>query len=170
MARQRLTQRPHPPRPSSPPGPSPPLRLAALVVSTVPLWFNSTPGDLVVPLYSHATVYSSHTDSLPFHALTLAAFLSLVSLLLRRGRSLPSWRTSWFLLGAYKVLTEGIVRWRDGWLVTRAVDPATGVWTGRLVLEAVPTLCLWLWLAQSWHCKEVHFHSSAHEVRGTDRR
>ncbi|BGP40816.1 hypothetical protein JCM10449v2_004781 [Rhodotorula kratochvilovae] len=140
------------PRPPSPPSPSAPLRVVAAILATAPFWFNETSRDLLVPLYSSAPVHALE-DNAPYYALLAVTFAALL-FLRRPDRSAVDWRVRWLAIGAYKVVTEGLLRWRDGWLLTRWDTPATGVWAGRLVLEFVPTLCLWLWLVDSWACKE----------------
>ncbi|GAA6048483.1 hypothetical protein JCM3770_003780 [Rhodotorula araucariae] len=139
-------------RATAPPSPSAPLRLVAALVATLPFWFNESARDLLVPLYSSAPVHALQANAV-FYTLVSAAFAAL--LCLRREGSPPiDWRVRWLAVGTYKVVTEGLLRWRDGWLFTRFTAPSTGVWAGRVVLEFIPTLCVWLWLNDSYTCKE----------------
>jgi len=153
-------RRPRPSRAQPPPPRHPPpgLVLVAHLASTLPLWFNSAASDLLVPLYSHHPARALK-PTLAFYAACALAFAAL--LLVRRRRPPVAWREAWLVIGAYKVVTEGVLRWNGGALVTRPGSLDEGVAAARVALELVPTVATWAWLVGSWSCTEVRSISSS---------
>ncbi|GAA5890679.1 hypothetical protein JCM8208_004959 [Rhodotorula glutinis] len=145
-------RRPRPPRAHPPPSPPPQtLVLLAHLASTLPLWFNSAATDLVTPLYSHQPSHALR-PTLAFYTACALGFLALAGA--RKGRPHVGWREAWFVMGAYKVVTEGVLRWGGGKLVTRAGSLDEGVVAARVALELVPTVATWAWLVGSSSCAE----------------
>ncbi|GAA5924080.1 hypothetical protein JCM3775_005590 [Rhodotorula graminis] len=152
MAHPRPTaRRPRPPRAQPPRGPPLALVLVAHLASTLPLWFNSAATDLVVPLYSYQPTHALR-PTLAFYAACALAFAALVAV--RRTRPRLAWREAWLVIGAYKVVTEGLVRSRGGRLVTREGSLDEGLVAARIALELVPTVATWAWLVGSSSCAE----------------
>ncbi|GAA5844544.1 hypothetical protein JCM9279_006342 [Rhodotorula babjevae] len=147
-------RRPRPSRAQPPPPPRrppPALVLLAHLTSTLPLWFNSAATDLLAPLYSHQPTHALK-PTLAFYAACTLAFAVLV--LVRKRRPHVGWRAAWLVIGAYKVVTEGLLRWNGGKLVTRPGSLDEGVVAARIALELVPTVATWAWLVESASCVE----------------
>ncbi|GAA5987962.1 hypothetical protein JCM10908_007291 [Rhodotorula pacifica] len=63
-----------------------------------------------------------------------------------------SWRTLWLLIAGWEIASDSLIAVLGERLMRLGLD--SGVVVGRLLLEAVPTLATWIWLANSTNCKE----------------
>ncbi|GAA5891718.1 hypothetical protein JCM6882_006180 [Rhodosporidiobolus microsporus] len=143
-----------PPRTRAPPvsRPSFPLRLVAAVGSTLPFFFPSTATQLLFPLFSSAPTTAGVEATYPLYLALGAVFLASRFFVRREGKAGWSWRTWWAILGAWKIVGEGVIRLGGEALLGMGLT--RGVLVGRALVEAVPAVALWSWLWASWTCKE----------------
>lgn len=151
MSRQ--PKRSSPPASRRPPTsnkPSLSLRLLASAIAISPFLFEHTATELLYPLFSSAPAHSLET-TIPFYSLLVVAFISQRALL----KVESSWRTHWLIIGVWKILSEGIVRYTGQKLLNLGLEK--GVLAGRLLLEAIPLLATANWLWDQFSCKEVRY-------------
>ncbi|BGP00201.1 spermine synthase [Rhodotorula toruloides] len=131
--------------------PSLPLRLVAAFVSILPLLFPSAATDVLHPLFSSAPVHAAQPTAIVYG--TLAALFLAQRCLRGQGNRRLGWRACWFGVGAWKVLSEALVRLGGERL--QGLGLSRGILAGRFLVEGVPTLLLWSWLWDSFDCKET---------------
>ncbi|KAL7342589.1 hypothetical protein BJY59DRAFT_526614 [Rhodotorula toruloides] len=131
--------------------PSLPLCLVAALVSLLPFLFSATATDLLHPRFSSAPVHATQPTAVVYGTLA-ALFLAQRCLRKQESRRL-GWRSCWFGIGVWKVVSEALVRLGGEWLQGLGLN--RGILAGRFLLEGVPTLLLWSWLWDSFDCKEV---------------
>ncbi|GAA5929139.1 uncharacterized protein JCM15063_004063 [Sporobolomyces koalae] len=123
------------------------LKLLACGVACTPFLFEGTVTELLHPLFSSAPTHSRET-TLPLYATLFGVLLVQRSVLQPR----TSWRTYWFIVGGWKILSRGLVRWFGEKLLTLGLE--RGVLSGRFLLEAVPFLALANWTWEQFDSKE----------------
>lgn len=135
-------------RPLVPLKPSLSLKLLASAIALSPCLFQHSAQELLYPLFSTAPTYSLET-TIPFYSLIFATFLiQKVSIKVK-----PSWRSCWILIGIWKILSEGLIRWYGEKMLGFGLTK--GVLVGRLLLEAIPLLAMANWFGGQFECKEV---------------
>lgn len=135
-------------RPATSHKPSLSLRLVACAISISPFLFDLSATELLYPLFSAAPTHS------PVTTLTLYASLTALFLIQRVFvKRSWNWRTYWLVIGIWKILSEGLVRWYGQTLLSLGLEK--GVLVGRIFLEGVPQLAMSSWVWNSMECKEV---------------
>ncbi|GAA5948651.1 hypothetical protein JCM3765_004958 [Sporobolomyces pararoseus] len=132
---------------TSPKKPSLSLKLLACAISISPFLFARSATELLYPLFSAAPTHSLAT-SLTLYSTLIGLFLVQRVLIKRTW----SWRTYWLVIGMWKILSEGLVRWFGENLLNLGLEK--GVFVGRFLLEGVPQLALSNWVKDSIDCKE----------------
>ncbi|GAA5977940.1 hypothetical protein JCM11641_004339 [Rhodosporidiobolus odoratus] len=142
-------------RPLPPAEPTLPPIILSHLTSLLPFLFAGIPTELLFPLFSSAPVASPQA-TWTLQAVVAVAFVASRFLLsARKGNPSGSrlgWRTLWVVIGAWKIVSEGLIRVGSKKLLGLGLMP--GVICGRVLIEAVPTLALWAWIWESWSSKE----------------
>lgn len=129
--------------------PAPIHRILVMLAATLPLWHAQTAREMLYPLFSSAPTRAL-SASVPATAIML---LFLVAISTRKAARSLSWRTLWLVFGAWKVLTDPLIVNLGEVLMRRGLGP--GVVFGRILVDAVPNVATWIWVLNSFNCKEV---------------
>lgn len=119
-----------------------------MLAATLPLWHAQTARKMLYPLFSSAPTRAL-SASVPATAIML---LLLVAISTRKAARSLSWRTLWLVFGAWKVLTDPLIVNLGEVLMRRGLGP--GVVFGRILVDAVPNVATWIWVLNSFNCKE----------------
>lgn len=124
-------------------------RILVMLAASLPIWHTQTAREMLYPLFSSAPTRAL-SASVPATAIML---LLLVAISTRKTARSLSWRTLWLIIGAWKTLSDPLIVKFGGNLMQRGLGP--GVVFGRILVDAVPNVATWIWILNSFHCKEV---------------
>ena len=120
-----------------------------MLVATLPLWHAQIAREMLHPLFSSAPTRAL-SSSVPATAIML---LLLVAISTRKAARNLSWRTLWLIIGAWKILSDPLIANLGEILMRRGLGP--GVVFGRILVDAIPNVATWIWILNSFYCKEV---------------
>lgn len=124
-------------------------RIFVMLVATLPLWHAQIAREMLHPLFSSAPTRAL-SSSVPATAIML---LLLVAISTRKAARNLSWRTLWLIIGAWKILSDPLIANLGEILMRRGLGP--GVVFGRILVDAIPNVATWIWILNSFYCKEV---------------